>query len=281
MFAAAIIVFREVIEAGLIVGIVLAVTRSLPHARLWISGGVAAGVAGSCVVAAFTGLLSAAFAGSGQELFNAAILAMAVVMLAWHNIWMAQHGREMAADLRKTGNEVSSGAKAPVALAIVVGVAVLREGAEVVLFLYGIAISDNGAWLSLLTGGLIGLGLGMAFSLLTFAGLLKIPPRHLFSVTSALIALLAAGMAAQSIAFLEQAGVINWLGGTAWNSAWLLSDKSIPGRLLHTLIGYADQPSVLQVLVYAAVLALILAASKLAAPQARVAPPKAAARSPS
>ena len=273
MLAAAIIVFREIIEAGLIVGIVLAVTRGLPGSRGWVTGGVAAGVLGSCLVAAFTGALSRAFSGVGQELFNAAILAFAVIMLAWHNIWMASHGRELAAQLRQTGAAVTSGARAPIALAIVVGVAVLREGAEVVLFLYGIAVSANNGWAGLLAGGLIGLVAGALFSLLTFAGLLTIPVRYLFAVTSALIALLAAGMAAQSTAFLEKAGVVDWLGATAWDTSTYLSETSLFGRLLHTLIGYADQPSLLQVLVYVVVLAAILGGGRLAAPKRRPAPP--------
>jgi high-affinity iron transporter len=269
MLASAIIVFREIIEAGLVVGIVLAVTRGLAGAAAWVAAGVAAGVAGSCLVAGFTGAISQAFSGSGQELFNAAILAVAVVMLAWHNIWMASHGREMAAQLRQTGAAVSSGSRAPIALAIVVGVAVLREGAEVVLFLYGIAISGNNDWTTLLIGALFGLAAGAAFTLLTFVGLLTIPVRHLFAVTGALIALLAAGMAAQSTAFLEKAGLVDWLGATAWDTSSILSETSLLGRLLHTLIGYADQPSLLQVLVYATVLAAILAGGRLAAPRPR------------
>jgi high-affinity iron transporter len=269
MLAAAIIVFREIIEAGLIVGIVLAVTRSLPGARAWIAGGVAAGVIGSCIVAVFTGELAAAFAGAGQEMFNASILAVAVVMLAWHNVWMARHGREMAAELRQTGTAVSSGARAPIALAVVVGVAVLREGAEVVRFLYGIAISDNSAWPLLAIGGVLGLVGGILFSLLTFFGLLNVPPRHLFAVTSGLIALLAAGMAAQATAFLEQAGAIDLLGATAWDSSAILPEKSIVGRLLHTLVGYADQPSVLQVFVYLFILAAIFVLSKMTAPKSK------------
>ena len=272
MLAAAVIVFREIIEAGLIVGILLAVTRGLENARLWIAGGVLAGVVGSCVVAGFTGILASAFAGAGQELFNAIILGIAVVMLAWHNIWMARHGRQMAASLKATGSAVSIGTKAPIALFVVVGIAVLREGAEVVLFLYGIAVSDNSSWVILLTGGFLGLLAGVLFSILTFLGLLNIPARHLFAVTSALIAFLAAGMASQSVAFLEQAGVINILDTTAWDTSTILSDRSILGRLLHTLIGYADQPSILQVLVYTVALAMIFALSRAFAPAPQLRP---------
>jgi len=99
MLGALIIVFREAIEAGLIIGIVAAVTRGVDGSRRHIAGGVAAGTLGAVIVAAFAERLSQAFAGSGQELFNASVLMLAVVMLAWHNIWMARHGRELAQEL--------------------------------------------------------------------------------------------------------------------------------------------------------------------------------------
>ena len=254
MLAALIIVFREVFEAGLIVGIVLAVTGSVPHRNRWIGGGVMAGVLAACVVAAFTGALSQLFAGMGQELFNAAILSVAVMMLTWHNVWMAHHGREIAGEMRAAGQAVAAGTKSLLALAVVVGVAVLREGSEVALFLYGVAASDGGSALSLAVGALIGLALGGAICLLTYFGLMRIPQRALFATTTALITLLAAGMAAQAVAFLERANWLNSLDTVVWDSAWLLSEKSIAGRTLHTLIGYTDQPTEMQLLVYVAVL---------------------------
>ena len=192
MLAALIIVFREVFEAGLIIGIVLAVTGSVPHRNRWIVGGVLAGALAACVVAAFAGVLSQLFAGMGQELFNAAILAVAVMMLTWHNVWMARHGREMAGEMRAVGQAVADGTKSLLALAVVVGVAVLREGSEVALFLYGIIASDGGSALSLAIGGIIGLALGAAVCLLTYFGLMRIPPRALFATTTVLITLLAA-----------------------------------------------------------------------------------------
>src|SRR3954468_3024436 len=254
MLAALIIVFREVFEAGLIIGIVLAVTGSVRHRNRWIGGGVLAGVAAACVVAAFAGALSQLFAGMGQELFNAAILSVAVIMLTWHNIWMARHGREMAGEMRAIGQAVAAGTKSLLALAVVVGVAVLREGSEVALFLYGVAASDGGSALSLAIGGIFGLALGAAVCLLTYFGLMRIPPRALFATTTALITLLAAGMAAQAVAFLERANWLTSLDIVVWDSGWLLSQKSIVGRTMHTLIGYTDQPTEMQLLVYVAVL---------------------------
>ncbi len=254
MLAALIIVFREVFEAGLIVGIVLAVTGSVPNRNRWICGGVLAGALAACVVAAFTGALSQLFAGMGQELFNAAILGIAVIMLTWHNVWMAHHGREMAGEMRAAGQAVADGSKSLLALAVVVGVAVLREGSEVALFLYGVAASDGGSALSLAIGGVIGLALGAAVCLLTYFGLMRIPPRALFATTTVLITLLAAGMAAQAVAFLERANWLTPLDTVVWDSAWLLSESSIAGRTMHTLVGYTDQPTEMQLLVYVAVL---------------------------
>ena len=249
MLGALIIVFREVLEAGLIVGIVMAATRGVVGRGRWIMIGIGAGIVGAAVVAMFAGAISQAFQGAGQELFNASVLAIAVVMLMWHNAWMARHGREIAAEMRQIGSAVSEGAKPLTALAVVVGLAVLREGSEVVLFLYGILASGTSGG-SLLTGGLLGIAAGAAFTGLTYFGLLAIPQRYIFSVTSWLIALLAAGMAAQAVQFLNNAGFAEVLGRTVWDTSWLLSEGSLLGRLLHTLIGYIERPTELQLAVY-------------------------------
>jgi high-affinity iron transporter len=273
MIGALIIVFREVIEAGLIIGIVLAVTRGVPHRGAWVFGGVASGVLGACLVAVFAGALSNAFAGVGQEVFNASVLALAVVMLAWHNIWMARHGREMALELRHVGQEVAEGSRSLMALAVVVAVAVLREGSEVALFLYGLAASGGTGAGSMLLGGALGVALGGGVSALMFFGLVTIPTRHLFSVTTALITFLAAGMASQSVAFLQQAGLLNAFSATLWDTSAFLPEESLLGRALHTLFGYTDQPSGMQLIVYLAVLLTIFALTRMTAP-----PPPAVAR---
>ena len=253
MLGALIIVFREVIEAGLIVGIVMAATRGVIGRGRWITIGIGGGVLGASIVAMFAGAISDAFQGAGQELFNAGVLGVAVIMLMWHNAWMARHGREIADEMRRVGTAVSEGAKPLTALAIVVGLAVLREGSEVVLFLYGIMASGTSG-VALVVGGLLGIAAGAAFTALTYFGLLAIPNRHIFSVTSWLIALLAAGMAAQAMQFLNSAGLVVALDRPLWDTSWLLSEKSIFGRLLHTLIGYTDQPTEMQLIVYIATL---------------------------
>ena len=259
MLATLVIVFREIIEAGLIVGIVLAATKGVPRRTLWVLYGVVAGAVCACVVAAFAGQIGSLFQGSGQELFNAAILLLAVVMLTWHNVWMAGHGRAMAHEMRQVGAAVKFGERPLAALAIVCGVAVLREGSEIVLFLYGIFAAGGVTVFTMMLGGILGVLAGAVVSALMYFGLLNIPARHLFSVTSGLITLLAAGLAAQAVSFIQQAGYVEVLTATVWNTSWLLTDGSLMGRLLRTLIGYTDQPTGAQLVVYVFVIgALVL-----------------------
>ena len=264
MLASLVIVFREVIEAGLIVGIVLAATRSVPRRGQWVVTGVAGGTLGACLVAGFAGELGALFSGSGQELFNAAILLTAVAMLSWHNAWMASHGRQLAQEVRAVGSAVATGERPLTALAIVVGIAVLREGSEVVLFLYGVMAAGGTSVAGMLAGGVIGIAIGAAMSALIYLGLLAVPAHRLFAVTTGLITLLAAGLAAQAVFFLQQANYLQGFATPVWDTSWLLGDDSIPGRLLHTLIGYTATPDAAQLLAYALVIAIMLGLMRLA-----------------
>ena len=262
MLAALLIVFREVLEAGLIVGIVLAATEGVRGRGRWISAGVAAGLAGAGLVALFAQRLSEAFAGSGQELFNATILIAAVGMLGWHTVWMARHARELAGDMKALGRSVAAGGRTLSAMALVVAVAILREGAEVVLFLYGIAASGSvpGA---MMAGGAGGIALGAGLSWLIYRGLLVIPTGKLFSVTNGLLSLLAAGMAGQAAVYLVKAGIAPSLGDEVWDTSRVLADDSLVGRALHAIAGYSDRPMGVQILVYLTVLGVLIALSRL------------------
>jgi high-affinity iron transporter len=195
----------------------------------------------------------------GQEIFNASVLAIAVMMLAWHNIWMSAHGRQLAADAKAMGGAVRSGAKAMSALAIVIALAVLREGAETVLFLSGIALSGESTPASMAIGGFAGLAGGAALGVLVFAGLLRIPLKWFFSATSALVLLLAAGMAAQSARFLIQADVLPSLATPLWDMSAIVANESAMGAVLKGLVGYDAAPAGMQVAFFVIVFAAILA----------------------
>jgi len=258
MLAAALIVFREILEAGLIVGVVLAATEGVAGRARWITGGVIAGVLGAGLVALFAQRLSEAFQGSGQAVFNAAILIGAVLMLSWHILWMSRHAREMVRDMRTMGQKLTTGESTLMAMAAVVAVAVLREGSEVVLFLFGVAASGGTNPMAMLGGGLLGVAGGAVISLAIYKGLLAIPTGKLFAVTNGLVALLAAGMAGQAAVYLVQANLIPSLSDQVWDTSWLLRDDGLIGRALHALVGYSDRPMGVQIATYLVVLAVLI-----------------------
>src|SRR5260370_15693339 len=202
MLGALIIVFREVIEAGLIIGIVMAVTQGVHGSRLVIGVGVAAGVVGASLVAAFAGVIAAALAGVGQEIFTASILLIAVVMLIWHNVWMAGHGRELAAEVKRVGDAVRTGSRSIAALGVVCAVAVMREGSEVALFMYGLVASAGATRAELSARAALGLFAGGALAGVTHFGLVTLSHRQPFSVATAPFTFLPAGPAATATPFL-------------------------------------------------------------------------------
>jgi FTR1 family protein len=262
MLGSAVIVFREVLEAALVIGIVLAATRGLAGSRAWVTGGVLAGVVLSMVVAGGAESIASAFEGIGQEVLNASILGLAVLMLAWHSVWMRKHGAEIARDMKAVGHDVRTGSRPLHLLALVVGLAVLREGSEVVLFLYGIAAGGTDSR-TLLAGSMLGLAAGVAAGALMYFGLLRIPTHRLFSVTGWLIILLAAGMAGQSAALLVQAGLLPGIVDPLWDSSSWLPEHGPIGQLLQVLVGYDDRPSAMQILAFVATLLGIVTLSRV------------------
>ncbi|CAJ8261592.1 FTR1 family iron permease [Burkholderia pseudomallei] len=278
MLSTAVIVFREVLEAALVVSIVLAATKGVPGRAWWVSAGLLGGVVGATFIAAFADVISAWASGMGQEVFNAGVMFVATIMLAWHSIWMGKHGREMAQQLSQVGRAVAAGSRPLTGLAIVVGVAVLREGSEAVLFLYGIAAGDPGQAPQMIAGGALGVLGGVGLGAGMYAGLLQIPLQRLFSVTNALIVLLAAGMASQGTGFLVSAGWLPSWGDTVWDTSWLLKESSVVGKMLHTLVGYTARPAGIQIVAYVAtLLVIVLLARRVARKQAIVARPTRAA----
>lgn len=263
MFASAIIVFRESLEAALIISIMMAATRGIVSRGRWIFGGALIGLLGSAIVASSMELIANLADGMGQELFNVAILTAAIGMLAWHSIWMSVHGKELARHISSTARGVKDGSRECSVMLLVVALAVLREGSETVLFLYGVATAgDNGVQDTLL-GGAVGLACGAVVAALLYAGLLRIPVRWFFAATGTLVLLLAASMASQAARLLIQADLIPSLAAPLWDTSSVLSQNTALGTILHGLIGYEAQPAGMQVLAYIAVFAAIAAGMKL------------------
>lgn len=263
MFGPALIVFRETLEAALLIGIVAAATRGLSKRSRWLMIGIVAGLLGSLLVAAMAEHLAGLFDGSGQEMFNACILGVAVLMLAWHSIWMSSHGREMAQQARSVANEVRDGSKELSAIALVVALTLLREGSETVLFLFGMSSGESASTATILSGGALGLAGGLAVGFTLYLGLLRIPLRWFFSVTNGLVLLLAAGMAGQMARNLIQGDFIPSLAAPLWDTSSWIPQNSALGAFLRVLAGYDAHPSGMQVIFYATTMVLILLGMRL------------------
>jgi len=256
MWATAVIVFREILEASLMVSLVVAATQGVPRRSLYINAGIFVGVLGAAVIALLANPIADFADGMGQELFNASILMLAVVMLSWHLVWMRKHSMQIAADVNGMAKQLSQGKKSMYAISIIVGLAILREGAEIILLLYGTTAAGADVTQQL-SGGSIGLIAGIGLGATIYFGLVNIPTRYFFKITGTLLLLLAAGLAAQAAAFLSQADMLPTLVTTVWDTSHILPEHSLIGQILHSLIGYTAQPSGIQVIFYLATILII------------------------
>jgi len=257
MLVTAVIMFREVLEAALIIAILLGASRGIANRSRWVAAGLGLGLLGASLVAILANVASSVFSGDGQAILNAAILLGAVAMLTWHNVWMKANGRKLSSEAKAIGASVQSGQQPLLALLIITFAAVMREGSEAVLFLWAIATGGEQS-LNMVIGGMGGVIIGILVGLLLYLGLLRIPTRHFFSTTSWLILLIASGLAAQAAGFLNQAGLLPALGNGVWNTSQILSQSSLIGQLLHILVGYIARPSGIQVVFYVCTFLTIL-----------------------
>ena len=271
MLGVALLVFREVLEAALIVTVVAAATRGVSHRRIFIGGGIALGVIGAGLVALCMGFIEGSLGGSGQELFEASVFFAAVVMIGWHVTWMSSHGKEMVQRVRSVTASIESGSSSVAILLVVIALAVMREGSEIVLFLFGLAAGGAGQ-LDLAAGVPLGLTGGVALGFVLYFGLLRIPIRHFFRATNWMLVLLAAGLASSAAAYLIQADWLPALGNQLWDTSWLLSNDSLIGQTLHVLVGYEARPAGMQLAFWALTFGVLLIAMRAMAVRVPSAP---------
>lgn len=276
MIPTATIVFREILEIALVLTIIMAATRGLSGRGMLVIAGLAIGVLGSLVIAFFTDAISQAIEGVGQEIFNAAIMFIATAFLSWTVIWMKRHGRELSQHLKQVGDDVLHGRRPLYMIVGIIALATFREGAEIVLFTYGMLASGSVTIANILAGAALGTVGGVAVGFAFYFGLLKATKKHFFSVTSWMLILLTAGIAAQGAGFLVAAGVLPPITPQLWDTSAFISGSSLMGEILGVLMGYTPRPSGVEVLCYAVVLTSITVgyykAGRPASPHAQAVP---------
>jgi len=257
MTSALVIVFREMLEMALVLGVLFAATKGMRSGRHWINIGIVVGVAGAMLFALFMEKIESAASGDGEFLFNAVVLAIASLLIAWTVMWMSKHGRDLSGKMRRVGQSVADGSAPRTALAVVAAAAVMREGGEAVFFLFGTAQTVQEDGTSMLFGAALGMVLGILTAYVIYRGLLRIPLQRLFSVVGWLLILIAAGMASQSVANLVMIDMLPSLIDPMWDTSAWLSESSMFGEVLHVMVGYNDQPSGMQMLVFTMALTIM------------------------
>ncbi len=249
MLQIAIVVFREILEIALILGILGAATKDIKGHLKWIISGLGLGIATSALIAIFTDRISASLDGMGQEFFNGLILLAAAFMISWTILWMQKHARSISGELKRLSNSVREGKKPLYILLVVVFLSVLREGTEIVLFTYSYYISGTPIF-DIIFGLAIGIIIGCAIGIALYLGMLKTFGKHFFTVTTWLLVFLASGIAAQGIGFWINAGIVPALGNPLFDISNILSEASILGKFLHIFFGYIDKPAGMQLIIY-------------------------------
>lgn len=252
----AIIVFREILEIALILSVLFGATKGMKNRALWINYGLAIGIIGSIIFAALTDKISESFSGNGQEIFTAAILFLASLMIGYTVIWMKHHSRTLSKNLKNLGKSVIDGEKSLYALLLIVSLSVLREGIEIVLFTYSYYMSGIGIY-ELLFGAIIGLSCGLIAGFAFYFGLLTSLGKYFFTATTTILAFVSAGLMAKSLSYLANAGIVSEIKFEVWDTSNLISDEGFFGIILNVLTGYVAKPSAIQLIGYFATLILI------------------------
>lgn len=265
VFATFVVMFRETLEAGLIVGIILTMLsrlHAMRYARM-VWAGVGAAVIASLAAGWLLSLATGATQGRMAEVLEGVISLAACGVLTYMVFWMDRQGKQLRPHLE---TEVES-AVARQALPAMIGLpflAVFREGAESVLFLKAVALQSGGS--VSLWGALSGMGLAGAVTAAIFVGGRRIPLKPLFRGTGALLLLVGAGLLAYGIHELQEAGWLPTLVDHVWNINHIINEKEGVGSFLKTLFGYNGNPSLLEVLAYLAYLGVVSWALRRAQP---------------
>lgn len=249
----ALVIFREILEISLILGILTAATKDVKGTKKYILLGLISGISGALILAFFTDKISQSLDGMGQEIFNAIILALAATMISATIIWMNKHAKSISSNLKNISNEVKEGNKPLYIILIVVALSVLREGAEIVLFTYSYFISGT-SLLEIIIGLFLGLICGIITGFALYLGLLKISGKYFFKITTYLLIFVAGGIAMQSIGFFINAEILPALIDPIFDLSNILPQKSYVGQFLNIFLGYIESPTLMQLLTYIALI---------------------------
>lgn len=263
MIKIALVIFREMLEISLILGIVAAAAGSIKNSRIYITAGIMSGFIGAAILAFFITRLSSMLSGYGEEMVDVAIIMTTVVVVSTMAIWVQHSAAKLHAKIEKLSENAESPLYARMMLILVVATTVLREGAEIVLYIHGLASAHRFNATDYISGFVLGMSAGIGAAVAISYGLSRIAVKYLFSTSFILLALVAASLASEAAGKLTSIGMVDFLSSPMWDSEWFISDASLIGRILKMLIGYNSKPNGLEVVFYVTTLLTIYIAAKI------------------
>jgi high-affinity iron transporter len=256
MGATFIVTLREAFEAALVLGIIYSYLEKVgarDGVRYLTRGGLL-GLLASVAMGIGVGYLSGPLLDIGPDLITLVVIFAAVGLLTWHAWWMQQHARLIKSQVQHRIDEARASNRLWV-VGLIAFTSVFREGAETVLFLWGIVSEEGAGWGSLI-GGIAGIVGAAALGWAVFRGGQRLSLQRFFSVTTVFIMLLAAGLLSRGIGRLQGMGFLPF-SEPVWNTSWLLSDGSVAGGFLSGLVGYRAQPTLPEVFAYVAYVVIV------------------------
>ena len=258
MFKIALVIFREMLEISLILGIVLAATKTMPKSRLYIMAGMVGGVICSVVPIFLITHLATMFS---EEIADVIIIMVTVLFIAITAIWIKNSGTKLGKKVSKIKDSTNN--RAGIMLIMVVAATILREGTEIILFIQAISSAYEYSSTDYAIGFMIGIFGGVASAIFISYGLGRMTVKYLFTISFVLLSLIAASLASEAAGILTSLGIVDILSIPMWDSSYFISDFSVTGKILRMLVGYNSQPNGLQLLFYIATLFVIYIGSKL------------------
>jgi high-affinity iron transporter len=242
-----VVTLREGFEAALILGIVYTYLQKIGAERYYhyVTRGGLLGLLASIALGVLVSLLSGPLLDFGPDVIALAVMFLAVIVLTWHGYWMRQHARAVKGDVQRRIDEAQATHRFWI-VGVLAFTGVFREGAETVLFLWGLmtqATSTSGG--AGATGALLGLAMAATLGWGIFRGGRHVSLQRFFGITSVFLLLLAAGMFSTGMGRLEAMGALPQ-SPTAWDISFILDDHGFVGGFLNGLIGYRARPSWLE-----------------------------------
>jgi high-affinity iron transporter len=262
MFNIALVLFRELLEIFVILGVITASTQSVQNSKIYIASGILTGLVLTSTLAFFVNNLTFSFGGFGEEVTDVIIIAITVVLVAITAIWVNGADARLRAQINKASSAAEHSTLDKIILITVIAMTIFREGVEIAIFISAF----SSAYEIPPTEYAIGLGLGMFSGIFAgisiYYGLNKFAIKYLFKISFIFLTLIAASLASEAAGIMTSIGMISILNTPIWDSSWIISNLSITGRILKILVGYTSKPNCIQIIAYTFTIVLIYICSK-------------------